>query len=67
MRNRLATVFVLCAVAAGAAAFAWPNQLVPRAARYEYGCFSGLSGSSVGWGDGDSGAAEIDECGQGLG
>jgi len=31
------------------------------------GCFSGLSGSSVRWGDGDSGAAEVDECDQGLG
>src|ERR1035441_10088332 len=36
MRKRLATVIVLCGVAASGAAFAWPNQLVSQVARYEY-------------------------------
>jgi hypothetical protein len=36
MRKRLATVIVLCGVAAGVAAFAWPNQRGSRVARYEY-------------------------------
>ena len=36
MRKRLATVIVVCGVAAGAAAFALPNQPVSRGARYEY-------------------------------
>ena len=37
MRTRLATVIVLCGVAVGAAAFAWPDQPVSRGvARYEY-------------------------------
>jgi DNA-binding beta-propeller fold protein YncE len=36
MRKALVTVIVLCALAAGGAAFAWPNQLAPRVARYEY-------------------------------
>src|SRR3979409_1563010 len=36
MRKRLATVIVLCGVAASAAAFAWPNQRVAHVARYEY-------------------------------
>lgn len=36
MRKRLATVIVLCGVAAGAAAFAWPAQTVSRVARNEY-------------------------------
>lgn len=36
MRKRLATVIVLCGLAAGAAAFAWPSQVVSRVARYEY-------------------------------
>ena len=43
MRKRLAIVVVLCGVAAGASAFAWPNQPVSqtargatRVARYEY-------------------------------
>ena len=36
MRKRLAAVIVLCGVAAGAAAFARPNRLVSRVARYEY-------------------------------
>jgi hypothetical protein len=36
MRKRLAIVIVLCGVAAGATAFAWPDPLVSRVARYEY-------------------------------
>jgi DNA-binding beta-propeller fold protein YncE len=36
MRNRLAIVFVLCGVVAGAAGFAWSNQRITRLARYEY-------------------------------
>jgi hypothetical protein len=43
------------------------NSAPPRPKRNRTGCFSGLSGSSVRWGDGDSGAAEVDECDQGLG
>jgi DNA-binding beta-propeller fold protein YncE len=36
MRRALATVTVLCVLAAGGAAFAWQNQPAPRVARYEY-------------------------------
>jgi hypothetical protein len=36
MRKRLGMLIVVCGVAAAAAAFAWPNQQVPRMARYEY-------------------------------
>jgi DNA-binding beta-propeller fold protein YncE len=36
MRKRLEIVMVVCGVAGGAAAFAWPNQRVARTARYEY-------------------------------
>jgi hypothetical protein len=36
LRKRLASIIVLCGVAASAAAVASPNQPVPRVARYEY-------------------------------
>jgi DNA-binding beta-propeller fold protein YncE len=36
MTKRIAALIVLCGVAAGAAAFAWPNRTVSRVGRYEY-------------------------------
>jgi DNA-binding beta-propeller fold protein YncE len=36
MRARLVALIVLCGLACGAAAFAWPGQASPRVAHYEY-------------------------------